>query len=210
MVVKVPEGWTETSLPSPDLSGAVGVTLSAWNAWAPMDAKGDALGYASSALVCACFQGDPGTWTTEAEPIALEHLRGMVSSTALRVARLGELGVVATTREGELTTQRLAGRGEAEHRLSAETFLGFAVGKAKGPDLVGCFALCTGDTAKCDASVEGASVSAVFVPAPPTSLSLRAILAAVHHPSTTLAMATAVALLVAAALVVTRRRPRTK
>jgi hypothetical protein len=217
VVLSVPEGWAEVALPPPDLSQAVGVRLLAWNAWAPPGASGvlpndDASGF----IVAACFGGSPGTWTEEAEPLVLDHLHGMVSGTALRIARVGELRTRSLTRESYVTHERLEGRGSAEHVLSAEVFLGFVEeGRGQAPgngaeDLVGCFALCTGDQSRCADSVAHAAVAAEFVPPPPATLSIRALLAAVHHPSTALAVAVALSLLFGATLVLTRRRPRTK
>jgi hypothetical protein len=205
VVLRVPDGWRETPLAPTDLSETPGVRVLTWQAWGP-EAP------ASAGLVAACFGADPGTWTPEVEPLVLERLRATVSSTALRLARVGQLRVVSTDRLGVVTRELLEGRGDAEHQLSAQVFLGFVDPRESGgrPTLAGCFALCTADLPACGASVTEASVAADFVPPPPPTLSVRAALAIVGHPSTSVGVALTLCILLGAMLIVTRRRPRTK
>jgi hypothetical protein len=210
VVLAVPEGWTEAPLPAPDPSQTSGIRVLAWKAWAP-SAKGGDAGSHPGSLVAGCFGADLGTWTPEAEPFVLERLGAMVSSTAIRATGVGECRVESTVHEGGFTTQRIVGAGEAEHQLSARTFLGFVEGEhAASGRLVGCLALCASDLPHCERSVDGATVSAVFVPSPEPTLSVRAVVAMAHHPGTTLATALGGSLLLGLAAVLTRRRPRTK
>src|SRR3984885_13524742 len=99
IVVTVPEGWTAASLAAPDLSQAPEVKVLAWQAWGE-PAKGDA-----APLVAACFGGDTRLWTDEAEPIVLDRLRAVVSSTALRTAREGGVGVRSTDAAGSVGSE---------------------------------------------------------------------------------------------------------
>jgi hypothetical protein len=224
----VPEGWVETALSPPDLSRTVGVRLLAWSAWRPPPFAGGSAGE----LVVGCLGGNPGTWSAEAEPLVFRYLHALVGSTVLRVARpgpsasagtsLGEFRVASTTREGNVTRERLEGTGDAEGALTGQVFLGFtpsatAITSAsrdaeptEQANLVGCFALCTGAQAGCEESVVAATASHDFVAPPPPSLSLRAVLGMIHHPTATLAWTLALSLLVGFVLVTTRRRPRTK
>ena len=222
VVLEIPEGWRETPLAPPDLSQAAGVRVLTWKAWAPKSLAPGTLGdppnppgipTGTPELVAGCFGSETGTWTAEAEPLVLERLRAMVSSTALRVARVGEYRVAESTRRGHLTTERLEGTGD-ERPLAAQVSLGFvhadaAKGARAEPMLVGCFALCS-DRSQCEKTVEGATVAAEFVPPPGATLSLQALVTMVHHPSASLAVAVSCSLLMGAVLVITRRRPRTK
>jgi hypothetical protein len=207
----IPLGWRpDPALDPPDLSQAIGVRLLNWEAWAKADAS------APGELVAGCWSADPGTWTPEIEPLVLERLTAMVSSVSLRIAQFGEYRALPSTSQGNLTSRRLLGSGDSEHRLSAQIFLGFAARGAgqeaprSSGTLVGCFALCTMDEAQCGGPIEEATVAAQFVPPPGPTLSLSALVAMVHHPTTSLGLVLTFALLVGAGLVVTRRRPRTK
>jgi hypothetical protein len=210
ILVSVPDGWRALPLPPPDLSQAAGVHVLAWEVWGPSSQPSeDAPG---SGLVGACLGRDTGTWTAEAEPLVLERLDAMVSSTALRVARIGGYRVVAVDpRDSGVTSQLLEGAGDAEHLLAARTFLGFVGGRdTPSGRLVGCFALCVTDLPSCESSVDRATVDAEFVPPPAPTLLLRAVVSMVHHPSVAMTLALAFSLLVGGVLVATRRRPRTK
>ena len=210
--VSLPRGWqADSALDPADLSQTAGVRLESWQAWTQADASSPA------ELVTGCWSADPGTWTPEAEPLVLERLTAMVSSTSLRIARIGDYRALPATRQGNLTSQRLLGSGEAEHRLSAQVFLGFVApvtergaAPSSEPPLVGCFALCTTDEPSCAAAVEEATVAADFVPPSRPTLSLSALVTVIHYPRTSLGVLLTFSLLVAVALVVTRRRPRTK
>jgi hypothetical protein len=206
VLVTVPDGWPRVAFAPPDLSHTGSIQVLAWEAWGPSPPLATGGG-----LVAACMARDTGTWTPEAEPLVLERLDALVSSTALRMARIGGQRVVTTERDARLTSQRLEGAGDAEHLLAARTFLGFVGGRdAPSGSLVGCFALCVADLPRCGASIEKATMSAEFVPPPPATLALRAVVSMVQHPSLTLAVALSFSLLACTALVVTRRRPRTK
>jgi len=161
--------------------------------------------------VGACFAGETSWWTPEAEPVVLERLGAVVSSTALRVARVGGRRVVSTERTRASTSERILGSGDAEGQLVAKTFLGFVdAGDGSPGSLVGCFALCTTDLPACAPSVERANVEATFVAAPPPTLLVRAVVAMAHHPSVTAASVLAVSVLACVVAVATRHRPRTK
>jgi hypothetical protein len=203
VVLRVPAGWRETALSPPDLSQTPSVHVLTWNAWGPEAPT-------SASLVAGCFGASPGTWTPEAEPIVLERLHATMSGVALRVARVGQSRVMSTSRDGYATREALEGQGDAEGQLSGQDFLGFVASAGAPPQLVGCFALCTVDLPACDASVKEATVAAEFVPPPAPTLSLRAVLAAVHHPKTSLGVALTLCFALATLLVATRRRPRTK
>jgi hypothetical protein len=205
----IPSGWTALSLPPPSLASAEQIRVLEWQAWAPASTEGAPPG--SSALVAACFAGETSAWTPEAEPIVLERLGAVVSSTALQVARVGERRVVSTEHTGTSTRERIEGTGDAAGQIAARTFLGFVdAGDGSAGLLVGCFALCTKDLAACGPSVEGATVAAEFVPAPRPTLAVRAVVAMAHHPSITAASALTLSLLAGVVAVATRRRPRTK
>jgi hypothetical protein len=183
------------------------VNVLVWQAWGP---PGPSAESARSGLVGACFAGQTSSWTPEAEPVVLERLDAVVSSTALRVARFGERRVVSTEHTDTMVSQRLVGKGAAEDQLVARTFLGFTDPGGGAPELVGCFVLCVGELPECRADVEDARVEAVFVPPPPPTLAVRAVVAMAHHPSLTLSSTLTLALLAALVAVATRRRPRTK
>jgi hypothetical protein len=205
----VPRGWTAFALAPPSLASAEAIRVLEWGTWAPASAEGAPAG--ASALVAACFAGDASSWTPEAEPIVLERLGAVVSSTALRVARVGERRVASTEHTGTETTERIEGAGDAAGQIAARTFLGFVdAGEGSAGLLVGCFALCTKDLAACGPSVERATVAAPFVPAPKPTLTVRAVVAMAHHPSVTAFSALTFALLAGVVAVATRRRPRTK
>jgi len=143
--------------------------------------------------------------------MVLERLGAVVSSTALRVARVGGRRVASTERTGASTSERIEGAGDAQGQLVARTFLGFVDGGDVSPGpLVGCFALCMSDLAACAPSVEGASVEATFVAAPRPTLGVRAVVAMAHHPSLTATSALTLSLVAAVVALATRRRPRTK
>jgi hypothetical protein len=205
----IPRGWAILSLPPPSLASAEEVHILQWQAWAPASPEGAPTG--SSALVAACMAADTSSWTPEAEPIVLERLGAVVSSTALRVARVGERRVASAEHTGTSTTERIEGTGDAAGQIAARTFLGFVdAGDGAAGLLVGCFALCTKDLAACGPSVEHATVAAEFVPAPRPTLAVRAVVVMAHHPSITAFSALIFALLAGVVAVVTRRRPRTK
>jgi hypothetical protein len=211
VLVPVPVSWQNTPLSPPDLSQAAGVRLLSWQAWGPSP-TGSEVGKPESGLATACLGRDTATWARELEPIVLERLDAVVSSTALRIARVGGYRVTHLGHEaGAVMEQRLEGAGDAEHRLAARTFLGFVRGAGSSPDqLVGCFALCVDDLPACEGSVERATVEGAFVPPPPATLSVRAAVWTVHHPSVSSTLGVAFVLLAGVALLVTRRRPRTK
>jgi hypothetical protein len=208
VALPVPRGWVDGALAPPDLSQTALVRVISFRSWRPAGELSQDASQAS--LVAACLGGDPGTWADDLEPLVLNHLRAVISSTGLRTARVGDLRVLSTERSANVMRQDLAGTGEAEGKLAARLFLGFAERTAERPELVGCFALCAGDARECEPSVRQATVDAVFVPRPPASLALRAVLGMVHHPSASLAGALSLALVLGAVLVLTRRRPRAK
>jgi len=161
-------------------------------------------------LVAACFGRETATWTPEAEPIVLERLDAMVSSTAVRVARIGGHRVVAWERDPSLISRLHEGAGDAEHLLVARTFLGFVGDDARPTRLVGCFALCVPDLESCAKSVERATVTGAFVPPPPPTVPVQAALSLVHHSFFAFTLALVLSLLLGGTLVATRRRPRAK
>ncbi len=199
----IPPGWEAVTLAPPDLSSTEQVELLYWQAWAPVAPPG----LRPASLVAACFGSDTHAWTPEAEPIVLDRLGAVVSSTALRVAKVGGRRVVSTEHGAGSTSERIEGTGDAEGQLVAKTFLGF-VDPGKG--LVGCFALCTAALPDCATSVDRATVLADFVPAPAPTLAVRAVVAMAHHPSVTAEAALTFGLLAGVVAVVTRRRPRAK
>jgi hypothetical protein len=143
--------------------------------------------------------------------VVLDRLGAVVSSTAVRVARVGGRRVVSTEHTGATTSERIEGAGDATGQLVAKTFLGFVDGGHGSPGpLVGCFALCTTDLPACAPSVEHATVDAAFVAPPAPTLAVRAVVAMAHHPSVTAASALTASLLAGVVAVATRRRPRTK
>jgi hypothetical protein len=196
----------------PDLASTPQVHILAWQAWAPAAEPGTSAGPES--LVAACFTGETGWWTPEAEPVVLDRLGAVVSSTAVRVAGVGARRVASSEHVGASTREHIVGAGEAEGRLVARTFLGFVdAGDGSAGPLVGCFALCATDRtdlAACAPSVEEATIVASFVPAPQPTLAVRAIVAMAHHPSVTAASALTFSILAGVVALVTRRRPRTK
>jgi hypothetical protein len=204
IVVTVPEGWTAASLAAPDLSQAPEVKVLAWQAWGE-PAKGDA-----AHLVAACFGGDTRLWTDEAEPIVLDRLRAVVSSTALRTARVGGLRVRSTDHAGSVTSEQIDGSGDAEGVLAARTFLGFVDGGDAAGHLVGCFALCVADLDACRESVDGAVLEGAFVPSPRPTMATRALLGVLHHPSAAFGSVAVLSCLLGVVAVATRKRPRTK
>jgi hypothetical protein len=203
ILVTVPEGWTAAPVAPPDLSQTPEVRVLGWQAWnAPDEA---------SHFVAACFDRDTRAWTEEAEPIVLERLRATVSSTALRIARVGGVRVRSIEHAGGLTSEWLDGTGDAGTELTARTFLGFVdTGEVAARRLVACFALCASDRHACQASVDGASVDGTFVRAPPPTPTVRALVTMAHHPSATLGSLAILSSLLGILAVVTRKRPRTK
>lgn len=207
ILVTLPEGWMAVPLPPPDVSQTPEVSVLDWHAWAP---PGKLEGE-QARLVTACFGGETHAWTDEVEPMVLDRLRAVVSSTALRLDGVGGLRVASMHRTGRVTTEWLDGSGEAESRLAARTFLGFAdSGDPAAGHLVGCFALCIADLHGCRTSVERATVEGTFVDAPHPTLSVRALVAMVHHPTATFGSLALLCALVGILAVVTRKRPRTK
>jgi hypothetical protein len=210
VLISAPDGWQKTRLLPPDLAQAPGVQLLDWQSWGP-DPTSSGVAEAEVGLATACLGRDTATWTPEAEPVVLERLDAEVSSTALRIARVGGYRVGLVVRGAGVVQQRLEGAGDAQHLLAARTFLGFVRGTdALSTQLVGCFALCVNDLSGCEGSVERATVEAAFVPPPPPTFSVRAAVWTVHHPSASLTLGLAFALFAGVALVLTRRRPRTK
>lgn len=207
VLVTVPKGWTAASLAPLDVSQTPAVSVLGWQAWRPPgSAPGDA-----APLVTACFGGETHAWTDELEPFVLDHLRAAVSSTALRIARVGALRVRSIEHTGRVTSERIDGAGEAEGELAARTFIGFAdAGDAPGGRLVGCFALCVADLRECRASIDGAAVEGTFVAAPRPTPAVSALLAVVHHPSATFGALAILSFLLGVIAVVTRKRPRAK
>jgi hypothetical protein len=205
----IPRDWAPTSIAPPDLASTTQVHILAWQAWAPTTEPGASARPGS--LVAACFTGETGGWTPEAEPVVLDRLGAVVSSTAVRVGGVGARRVASTEHTGASTSEHIVGAGDAEGRLVARTFLGFVdAGDGSAGPLVGCFALCTRDLAACEPSVEKATMVASFVPAPQPTLAVRAIVAMAHHPSVTAASALTFSILAGVVALVTRRRPRTK
>jgi hypothetical protein len=207
ILVTVPDKWIPAPLPPLDLSQAPEVRNLGWHAWGPP-------GWTPSEgprLVAACFGGDTRAWADEVEPFVLDRLRAAVSSTALRVSRVGALRVRATAHSGGVTSEWIDGVGDAEPMLRAKTFLGFVdPGDGVAGRLVGCFALCIGDLDPCQSSVEGARVEGAFVDAPVPTPAVRALVAMVHHPSATFASIAILSFLLGVVAVVTRKRPRPK
>jgi hypothetical protein len=205
ILVRAPEGWVTAPLAPLDLSQTPDVEVLQWQAWGSKG-SGEAVH-----LVAACFGGETRAWTDEAEPMVLDRLRAVVSSTALRVARVGGLRVQSTERAGHVISERLEGAGDAQGELVARAFLGFVdAGKATAGHLVGCFVLCVADPAGCRSSVDGAAMEGAFVPSPRPTMEVRAILAMVHHPSATYGSMALVCGLLGVIAIVTRKRPRTK
>jgi hypothetical protein len=204
IVVSVPEGWGTVPLEPPDLSATPGVSVLAWHAWGPLG-QGD-----RAALMTACFGGEIRAWTDEAEPLALDRLRAVVSSTALRAARVGGLRVRSSEHAGSVTSEQIDGAGDAEGALAARTFLGFVdAGDAAG-HLVGCFALCVTNLHGCQASVDRSTLEGAFVPSPRPTTAVRALVAMVHHPTATFGSMAILSCLLGVIALVTRKRPRTK
>jgi hypothetical protein len=206
VTLPIPSGWVPAELSPPDLASAEQVHVLTWQAWRPPGIPPE-----GPALVTACFAGRTSAWTPEAEPVVLERLGAVVSSTALRVSKVGQRRVASTEHLGAMTSERLEGVGDAADRLVAKTFLGFVdAGDGSPGSLAGCFALCTMDLPACEPSVERAGVDAAFVAPPPPTLAVRAVVAMAHHPSLSAASALTLSLLAGVIAVATRRRPRTK
>jgi hypothetical protein len=203
VVVSVPEGWVTAPLAPPDLSPTPDVRVLAWQAWGP-PGQGD-----RASLITACFGGEIHAWTDEAEPIALDRLRAVVSSTALRVARVGGLRIRSGEHAGSVTSERIDGTGDAEGALAARTFLGFVDAGDSAGHLVGCFALCVRDL-DCQASVDRSTLEGAFVPSPRPTMAVRALVAMVHHPSATFGSMAILSCLLGVVALVTRKRPRAK
>lgn len=207
VVVDAPADWTAATLEPPDLSQSPQIALVAWRAWRPADAP--------ARLVTACFSAATGTWTPEAEPIVLDKLAQVATSTALRVAEVGALHAAAPAHLGDVASQRLESRA-GQPFLVARTFLGF-----QEPGVVACFALCvspdptpaaSGAKAEaepaCAASVEGARLEGALGAPPRPGLGLTVTMAAVHHPRVAAGFVVGLAALGAMLAVATRRRPR--
>jgi hypothetical protein len=205
ILLTVPEGWAPVPLAAPDLSQTPDVRVVTWQAWGPREGRD------AAHLVAGCFGGETRVWTEEAEPIALDRLRAVASSTALRAARVGGVRVLSTEHAGSVTSERIDGSGDAEGVLVARTFLGFVdSGDAAAGHLMGCFALCVADLRGCRASVDGAVVEGAFVPSPRPTMATRALVAMVHHPSATFESIAALSCVLGVVALVTRKRPRTK
>jgi hypothetical protein len=204
VAAEAPAGWGRVAFGPPDLSQSPQVALVDWSAWGPPDGAPTA----SARLVTACFEAKTTTWTPEAEPLVLDKIAQVATSTALRLAPVGPLHVVGTDRTGDLVSQRL--EGSFEHGwVGSRTFLGF---QTQTQSVVACFALCVDDAARdgCASSLRTASMVGQLGAPPSEGLGLRVTMAAVHHPRTAATLAVLLAALGAVLAVATRRRPRVR
>jgi hypothetical protein len=205
--VEPPAAWESVAFDRPDLSESPGVTLVDWRAWGPAAPLGDTpngAGARGDRLVTGCFTRATSRWTPEAEPIALDKLAQVATSTALRVADVGPLHVTTTDRRENVVSQRLEGAWDAK------TFLAF-----EGDTLIGCFVSCvesprSARTAGCAASVDAAHLEGAFGAPPPRGVWLTAAMAATHHPRLASAALAALAASAAMLAVATRKRPRVR
>jgi hypothetical protein len=198
--VRAPLGWTVDVLPPPDLSQVPQIALEQWSVW------GGPQGEDRARLVAACFATEAQAWAPEMDPLALEKLEGMAASTAVRVSGVGTMRSRSTGRGASLVEERLDGTGEAEGLLRAHLFLGF-VATRQGTALRGCYALCSGGAA-CEASVDDATLRGSYLQPPGPSLTLRALLAIVHHPACVGWTLAGLSCLLCVVAIATRRRPR--
>jgi hypothetical protein len=184
----------DPSFGPPDLAQTPQVTLTQWAAWRRGDAE----------LVAACFRAPVGTWAPEIEPIALERIAAMATSTALRVRGDASLRPVTVARGERIVTQSFAG-----DAASARTFLAFVRADPSDPDsraAAACFALCANGS--CAGEIDRAELEGPLASPPPTSAALRALLAAIHHPRATAWAVVALACVAFAIAVMTRKRTR--
>lgn len=188
-----PAGWIAGDLAPPDLSQSPQLALTEWSALRSPEG--------TSQLVTACFETPLSSWSAEVEPIALDKIASMALSTALRMRPDASLTPKETRREENVTTQSLAG-----NATRAKTSLGF-VRHDDATFAHACILVCTGDG--CPATDDAAPANA-YVAAPSASFTLRALLAAVHHPRATALGGAGLACAIGAAAVLTRRRPRTR
>jgi hypothetical protein len=166
-----PAGWTTLEAPRPVLGSNGTLVVETWEAWrAPDDT--------AAQLVFGCVGMELHTWTPEANPIALEHLRATVGATLIRMDRPATLHATREARAGVVTEQWLDS--DEENRTSARTFLGF-VAEGSEPHVVGCFLLCATHSAPCDVSLRLATPTNEFVAPPEPTAPLRALVLAVHH-----------------------------
>jgi hypothetical protein len=131
--------------------------------------------------VATCFVASANTWIDEAEPIAFDKIAQTAGAAALRVGSVGALRAVGVReKEGGAFVQSYEGAGDGERALFSRAWLGFVPGEA-----IACFSLCVDREARCAKEARGARATGPFVPPPPPSPMLRALVAMVHHPSET-------------------------
>ena len=201
--VQAPAGWSPGALEPPDVSASPELALASWSAWRPAGdpSKG------APRLVTGCVFVQTSSYTAELEPIALGKIAELAASTALRVAEIGPLRVVASGRDGDIV--REAREGDATGpRVTEQSFLAFPRPER---GVAGCFALCVapeGGPPACEASVRSARLAGDLGPPPAEGWGIRALLLAVHHPREAVGLAVALSVLGGFVAVATRRRPR--
>jgi hypothetical protein len=195
-----PAGWVPAEVARPELGSSTSLAVETCRAW---QAPGDR----PPRVVSACIGTDLRTWTTEANPIALERLAATAGATLLRLDLPGALKATREAQAGVVTEQWLVGDGE--ERTTARTFLGFTSPSGE-PHVVGCFVLCAPSTPACDEAMRLAAPTTAFVVPPQPSAPVRALLLAVHHSRATALGAIALFVVAGAVAVWQRPRPRRK
>lgn len=185
LALEPPAGWVETEVSAPELSQAPDVTLTEWRA---LGRQGHAK------LVAACVRTPVSSWSPELEPVALERVAALASSTALRLFDVG-VSAGAVERRGHVLEQALT--------ASAGAVLGRSWLAFSGSHANGCFLLCA--DAAC--ATCGASLGGPITAPPSTGAALRALLFLVHHPRETVLFALLLTAIAFGLVVATRPRP---
>lgn len=173
LVAPLPSGVSEGAVAAPNLERTASVRVEQWDARC-LEAS------CKAQAVLACFRADAGTWSDEVGAIAEDKLVETASNAAFRARGEGALRVTGESNEGAAHARELEGDG-----LAGKTLLGFSDGAVHA-----CFALCVGARGSrpgCAESVQNAHFSRPISGPPETSLALRAVSLAVHHPRHALA-----------------------
>lgn len=194
-----PDGWTAADVARPELAANGPLVVEAWDAWRAPDAT-------AARLVSGCIGTELHTWTSEANPIALEHLDATASATLTRLDRPATLRVTREVRAGAVTEQWLE---DGDGHATVRTFLGFTATGGE-PQVVGCFLLCTTSSSPCDVALRLATPTTAFVAPPGPNAPLRALVLAVHHSRAVALGGILLFFLAGVVLVWQRPRPRRK